>query len=136
MPSWRNPASPRCASICWMPVSVQFRKFLTANRLTNLVERHHKPGASPACWRPGSNWSVPGARPGKKRRISVMSMQPDAERQRLKNQQYQAENWRLWGPYLSERAWGTVREDYSGGGSAWEYFDHDQARLRAYRWSE
>jgi hypothetical protein len=65
-----------------------------------------------------------------------MSMQPDAERQRLKNQQYYAENWRLWGPYLSERAWGTVREDYSEGGSAWEYFDHDQARSRAYRWSE
>ena len=65
-----------------------------------------------------------------------MSMQPDAERQRLKNQQYHAENWRLWGPYLSERAWGTVREDYSEGGSAWEYFDHDQARSRAYRWSE
>jgi len=55
-----------------------------------------------------------------------MSMQPDAERQRLKNQQYHAENWRLWGPYLSERAWGTVREDYSEGGSAWGYFDHDR----------
>ena len=46
------------------------------------------------------------------------------------------ENWRLWGPYLAERAWGTVREDYSAGGTAWEYFDHDQARSRAYRWNE
>jgi len=60
----------------------------------------------------------------------------NAERQRLERQREGRENWRLWGPYLSERAWGTVREDYSEGGTAWEYFDHDQARSRAYRWSE
>ena len=46
------------------------------------------------------------------------------------------QNWRHWGPYLSERQWGTVREDYSPGGSAWEYFPHDHARSRAYRWGE
>jgi hypothetical protein len=45
-------------------------------------------------------------------------------------------NWRLWGPYLSERQWGTVREDYSPHGTAWEYFPHDHARSRAYRWGE
>ncbi len=44
--------------------------------------------------------------------------------------------WREWGPYLSERAWGTVREDYSDGGTAWEYFPHDHARSRTYRWNE
>src|SRR5437588_12719284 len=44
--------------------------------------------------------------------------------------------WKKWGPYLSERQWGTVREDYSEGGNAWEYFPHDQARSRAYRWGE
>src|SRR4051812_40231906 len=44
--------------------------------------------------------------------------------------------WMLWGPYLSERAWGTVREDYSADGSAWDYFPHDHARSRAYRWNE
>src|SRR5438876_3653154 len=44
--------------------------------------------------------------------------------------------WRRWGPYLSERAWGTVREDYSAHGSAWDYFPHDHARSRAYRWNE
>jgi mannosylglycerate hydrolase MGH1-like protein len=44
--------------------------------------------------------------------------------------------WRHWGPYLSDRQWGTVREDYSPGGDAWEYFSHDQARSRAYRWGE
>jgi hypothetical protein len=60
----------------------------------------------------------------------------NAERQRLEGQRAGTEDWRLWGPYLSERAWGTVREDYSEGGTAWEYFDHDQARSRAYRWSE
>src|SRR5512134_2263170 len=44
--------------------------------------------------------------------------------------------WRKWGPYLSERQWGTVREDYSDNGDAWNYFSHDQARSRAYRWGE
>ena len=45
-------------------------------------------------------------------------------------------NWKLWGSYLSERQWGTVREDYSRDGNAWDYFSHDQARSRAYRWGE
>lgn len=58
------------------------------------------------------------------------------EQERLQAHKQGRENWKLWGPYLSERAWGTVREDYSPGGEAWEYFDHDQARSRAYRWNE
>jgi hypothetical protein len=45
-------------------------------------------------------------------------------------------SWRKWGPYLSERQWGTVREDYSAFGTAWDFFSHDQARSRAYRWGE
>ncbi|MGH7219320.1 MAG: MGH1-like glycoside hydrolase domain-containing protein, partial [Nitrospiraceae bacterium] len=45
-------------------------------------------------------------------------------------------NWKRWGPYLSERQWGTVREDYSGDGDAWNFFTHDHARSRAYRWGE
>jgi Mannosylglycerate hydrolase MGH1-like glycoside hydrolase domain len=45
-------------------------------------------------------------------------------------------NWKKWGPYLSERQWGTVREDYSANGNAWDHFTHDQARSRAYRWGE
>ncbi len=60
----------------------------------------------------------------------------NAERQRLEAQRLHRENWRLWGPYLAERAWGTVREDYSPEGTVWEYFTHDQAHLRAYRWNE
>ncbi len=58
------------------------------------------------------------------------------EKKRLEAQRRGAEDWRLWGPYLSERVWGTVREDYSPDGEAWEYFDYDQACSRAYRWSE
>ena len=44
--------------------------------------------------------------------------------------------WKKWGPYLSERQWGTVREDYSPSGTCWDYFTHDQARSRVYRWGE
>ena len=44
--------------------------------------------------------------------------------------------WRFWGPYLAERSWGTVREDYSHDGNAWSYFPHDHARSKAYRWGE
>jgi mannosylglycerate hydrolase MGH1-like protein len=60
----------------------------------------------------------------------------NVERRRLEAHYQGRENWRLWGPYVAERAWGTVREDYSEHGNAWEYFDHDQARSRAYRWNE
>jgi hypothetical protein len=66
----------------------------------------------------------------------MTSQELNAEAQRLQSQRAGKEDWRLWGPYLAERAWGTVREDYSEQGTAWEYFDHAQARSRAYRWSE
>ena len=56
-----------------------------------------------------------------------------AEKLRLQDREAQ---WKKWGPYLSERQWGTVREDYSDNGNAWDYFSHDQARSRAYRWGE
>src|SRR5579872_4088126 len=58
-----------------------------------------------------------------------------AEARRLR-QADRGMQWRRWGPYVSERQWGTVREDYSEGGTAWDYFPHDQARSRAYRWGE
>jgi hypothetical protein len=61
---------------------------------------------------------------------------PDAEKRRLKEDARRAKNWKRWGPYLSERQWGTVREDYSADGSVWGYFTHDQARSRTYRWGE
>lgn len=59
-----------------------------------------------------------------------------AESLRLEEAREQKLPWKKWGPYLSERQWGTVREDYSEGGNAWDYFSHDQARSRAYRWGE
>jgi hypothetical protein len=60
----------------------------------------------------------------------------DVETQRLEEARQRIKHWKRWGPYLSERAWGTVREDYSPYGSAWDYFPHDHARSRAYRWNE
>ena len=60
----------------------------------------------------------------------------DPEHDRLDEARRQGTPWRKWGPYLSERQWGTVREDYSDNGDAWNYFSHDQARSRAYRWGE
>src|SRR5215475_6772779 len=59
-----------------------------------------------------------------------------AERQRLEEADRQGVGWRHWGPYLSERQWGTVREDVSQSGDAWSSFTHDAARYRAYRWGE
>src|SRR6516162_9571452 len=58
------------------------------------------------------------------------------EQSRLNDARDRGIPWKKWGPYLSERQWGTVREDYSDDGNAWNYFSHDQARSRAYRWGE
>ncbi len=60
----------------------------------------------------------------------------NAEEQRLEDTHLHKARWKHWGPYLSARQWGTVREDYSANGTAWEYFPHDHARSRAYRWGE
>ena len=59
-----------------------------------------------------------------------------AEEQRLQEDGARTRNWKRWGPYLSERQWGTVREDYSAHGDCWNDFPHDHARSRAYRWGE
>src|SRR5262245_47571163 len=63
-------------------------------------------------------------------------MLSDEERKRLEETRTGDKPWKKWGPYLSERQWGTVREDYSENGDAWNYFTHDHARSRAYRWGE
>jgi hypothetical protein len=72
------------------------------------------------------------------RRQSAPASHPSiqAEQQRLDEDAKRQSHWNRWGPYLSERAWGTVREDYSPHGTAWEAFPHDHARSRAYRWNE
>jgi hypothetical protein len=59
-----------------------------------------------------------------------------AEEKRLRESEARTAHWKRWGPYLSERAWGTVREDYSARGTVWDYLTHDQARSKAYRWNE
>jgi hypothetical protein len=66
--------------------------------------------------------------------LSATRMTP--EEQRLEESHQRTKHWKRWGPYLSERQWGTVREDYSANGTAWEYFPHEHARSRAYRWGE
>ncbi len=64
------------------------------------------------------------------------NIQMTHEELRLEEARQKKAHWQRWGPYLSERAWGTVREDYSPYGNAWEYLSHDHARSRAYRWNE
>ena len=68
--------------------------------------------------------------------ISDLDTTKTAEELRLDEAREKGIPWKKWGPYLSERQWGTVREDYSANGDAWDYFTHDQARSRAYRWGE
>ena len=63
-------------------------------------------------------------------------MKMTAEHKRLQDHRNRIVNWKKWGAYLSERAWGTVREDYSDDGGAWDFFPHDHARSKAYRWGE
>src|SRR5918912_3614508 len=65
-----------------------------------------------------------------------MHMHDTIEQRRLAEAHAGAAAWKRWGPYLAERAWATVREDYSPYGTAWSYFPHDHARSRAYRWNE
>src|SRR5258708_7075714 len=73
-----------------------------------------------------------------RRRITMAkrTVETTPEKLRLAGDKRREKNWKRWGPYLSERQWGTVREDYSDHGGCWEYFSHDQARSRAYRWGE
>src|SRR5262245_34278381 len=66
----------------------------------------------------------------------AITIKSPPEAARLKDAAASDAPWKKWGPYLTERQWGTVREDYSEDGNAWEYFSHDQARSRAYHWGE
>jgi hypothetical protein len=78
-----------------------------------------------------------GSKPQKIERVGAEKIPATGEEERrLRECREAAAPWRKWGPYLSERQWGTVREDYSTDGNAWDYFSHDQARSRAYRWGE
>ena len=68
--------------------------------------------------------------------VSMAQVTGGAEHERIERAERGTEGWRDWGPYVAERAWGTVREDYSADGDAWTFFPHDHARSRAYRWNE
>src|SRR3982750_2723430 len=70
------------------------------------------------------------------RTTTTSSAQVTAEHKRLLEHREGTANWKRWGPYVAERAWGTVREDYSPDGSAWDFLPHDHARSKAYRWNE
>src|ERR687891_197111 len=85
-------------------------------------------------WRPNRNSGC--AIMADKRIGSPTKRTMTQEELRLQEDRSRKVNWKRWGPYLSERQWGTVREDYSAHGTAWEYFPHDHARSRAYRWGE
>src|SRR5690242_15068903 len=100
------------------------------NPRTARAAASHRPGAWRKRCAPGSASRAPGPRP-----LSTSGMQNmvDIETTRLRNE---GPKWQAWGPYLSERQWGTVREDYSAHGNAWDYLPHDHARSRAYRWGE
>jgi hypothetical protein len=74
--------------------------------------------------------------PTKVQEHSSLSYIEVTEQKRLNEAREKSVPWKKWGPYLSERQWGTVREDYSSNGNAWDYFNHDQSRSRAYRWGE
>src|SRR5439155_18711002 len=81
-----------------------------------------------------------GARDQERRDLSMTEVKQvhenDAEQIRIDEAARRIRNWRRWGPYLAERQWGTVREDYSPDGECWDYLPHDHARSRAYRWGE
>src|SRR5215471_5172014 len=69
-------------------------------------------------------------------RITSVTPGSDPESRRLIEDATRSRNWKRFGPYLADRQWGTVREDYSVDGAAWDYFPHDHARSRVYRWGE
>src|SRR5262245_49890742 len=95
---------------------------------------HHSGGSKPPRPR-GIQAYMPNAR-GVVASRKRSSLAADPESRRLAEDARREKNWKRWGPYLSERQWGTVREDYSAYGDCWNYFPHDHARSRAYRWGE
>src|SRR5262249_6680112 len=128
-----GPCSPRSTRVCPCPCS---RPPSTSG--SSPAARRNTPTSScPRCA------SSSAATPSSRRRRSRVSreIEPTVEHLRVRSGRpdgplHELGPWALWGPYLAERAWGTVREDYSATGEAWTYFPHDHARSRAYRWNE
>src|SRR5687767_1613793 len=86
--------------------------------------------------KPGEITSLMPAKNTERKTMTEQHIIDVVEQQRLNDAREAHIPWKKWGPYLSERQWGTVREDYSDDGNAWDYFTHDQARSRAYHWGE
>src|SRR5215471_952271 len=141
----QKPCWKRSATQWWTRRWARSARSSTAIRRTTRAAPRPRPGRSHARWmrggcsrrrrRPNARKTRPiSKRPDRSR--PPMPQAIDAEQRRIEESRKGAKNWRRWGPYLSERQWGTVREDYSPGGTAWDYLTHDQARSRAYRWGE
>src|SRR5262249_6556132 len=93
-------------------------------------QSHHGTLPGERCNRPADRTF---SRNQERRELLLMN---DAEQVRIDEDSRRTHNWRRWGPYLAERQWATVREDYSATGECWNYLPHDHARSRAYRWGE
>ncbi len=102
-------------------------------RLRKTSPSFSQPTKTPAPSKKAKNVKLHVKKPSKSRSASGRSK---SEEHRLEESRVRKVHWKRWGPYLSERQWGTVREDYSADGNAWEFFPHDHARSRAYRWGE
>src|SRR5258708_19120398 len=119
--------SIRCPSTSAAPAWARSARYLMVTHLTMRAAVSRRLGAWLRYCVHGSISSARSPRP---------SVRMNTERERLRGNVLGPDGWKHWGPYLSERQWGTVREDYSPGGNAWEHFPHDHARSRAYRWGE
>src|SRR5688572_18636464 len=135
---WRGAAATSCRRACCKARSIRWRNPDRTKSLW-LSTSAGPPGSLPtrsfACSarRPRCARTERASRDGESRPMPV-TITPEEQRLAEANQRRQP--WRKWGPYVSERQWGTVREDYSAEGHAWNYFPHDHARSRAYRWGE
>src|SRR5205814_6211870 len=134
IPDMPSPFSEGSPTIWMRAASEASARSWTAMRPTHRAAVSRRPGASLRRCAPfiACPMSVPAAPPPAPSEVD-MTIPASVEHARLSTD---GERWKAWGPYLSERAWGTVREDYSPHGNAWEYFPHDQARSKAYRWGE
>ena len=98
-----------------------------AGRAHHVAQRKSTAAAVERCVRPGGSNSETTMKPNRLTTAEELRLTQDTAREK---------NWKRWGPYLSERQWATVREDYWPWGNCWDYFPHDHARSRAYRWGE
>ncbi|HYV30512.1 MAG TPA: hypothetical protein VEO53_05310, partial [Candidatus Binatia bacterium] len=96
----------------------------------------HSPSATNMSSQATSTSGPRAADEGETNPTAFVRRESTAEARRLAEDAARKNNWKRWGPYLSERQWATVREDYSPDGTCWDYFPHDHARSRAYRWGE